>query len=65
MKIRIEYQQGWLCEKCDAIGEVPVCNGDDTMSIVVKFQQDHKSKSPDCDQPFDKLRVLNGEGVAI
>ncbi len=54
-----EYDQSWLCEKCNKSGAVGVFLGDDVFSIINRIEDSHKELSSECNFDVDKVRVVN------
>jgi|2_EtaG_2_1085320.scaffolds.fasta_scaffold125085_2 hypothetical protein len=50
--------QIWPCSKCGVAKSVEVKDGDGVMAVVHRIELDHKTRSPNCDQPYRKIRIL-------
>ena len=51
--------QVFHCEKCGETGSVEVKEGSGAWSVVQDIASEHKRLSPSCDNPVERIRVLN------
>jgi len=52
-------KQEYFCEKCELKSTVHYYKGEDVISVVHLIEDDHRSRSPDCNCPVTELIVIN------
>jgi hypothetical protein len=51
--------QKWFCEKCGKIGNVRYKPANGPMAVIDAIGDDHQMRSSRCDQPIERIRVVN------
>ena len=51
--------QKYICDKCSTEGSVFYQGNDDIMTVVNRIEDDHKIRSPGCENPVNNIRVKN------
>ena len=52
-------EEKYFCEKCGLESSIQYKDTDDVMSVVYGIDNDHRNKSPNCDNPVSMLRIIN------
>jgi hypothetical protein len=58
---KLEYMQGFECERCEYVGEVEVYNDDTIHGIVDKIKRKHSNDSPDCENNIQDIVIARKE----
>lgn len=52
-------EQIYFCEKCSLKRNIVINEHEDVFTVINKIKTDHLCYSPNCDNPVEKIRVLN------